>query len=70
LTARNHENGTRNRSIQRFLFTPGGGGRRGIASLLEEAVDPDIEDVSRLFSVPVLPWPGIEIEKVCPSFRL
>jgi hypothetical protein len=58
-------------TYQRFLLTPGGGGRRGIAALsLEEAVDTDVEDASRLFSVADFAWPGIEIEKVCPSLRL
>jgi len=52
---------------QRFLLTPGGGGRRGIAPLpLEDAV----VEVRRLLSFTGLAWPGIEIEKVCPSLRL
>jgi PHP family Zn ribbon phosphoesterase len=54
-----------------FLLTPGGGGRRGMAPLpLEEAVGRFAEEASRWFSVIDLAWPGIEIEKVCPSLRL
>ena len=54
---------------QRFLGAAGGGGRKGIA-LLPEVVEPDEEDARRVFSVVGLEWPGIEIENVCPSFKL
>jgi len=51
---------------QRFL---GGGGKRGIAPLLE-VVELDEEDPRKVFSVVGSECPGIEIENVCPSFRL
>jgi hypothetical protein len=53
---------------QRFLLTPGGGGRRGILPLPPE--EASVDEASKLSSVTDLVCPGIEIEKVCPSLRL
>lgn len=55
----------------RRLFVLGGGGRRGIEATPDVVEDEDeAEFPSRLLPGFGFGRPGIEIEKVCPSFRL